>query len=152
VLFLSPAIAADEGAWRDALIDRAGAMVVCVGPAGPQPPAETEPQRRIGLLAIEQAVWAFADRDARFTVAASRTELDWALKSGRPVVWAPTHMATATLQRQAPDASDPLALASWLADEIGATRLLVAGAPVPPGTRGQAITRPRDLADPGVTG
>jgi dihydroneopterin aldolase len=100
--------------------------VLCVG--APQPPAETEAQRRIGLLALEQSAWAVADTDARFSVAGSRTELDWALKGGRMVVWAPTHMAMAALGRAVPDASDPAGLAGWLAGEIGARRLVVGGA------------------------
>ncbi len=36
-----------------------------------------------GFSPIEQAAWAFADGDPRFDVAATRTELDWALKVGR---------------------------------------------------------------------
>ena len=113
--------------WRDALARWGHPLVVCVGPAAPQPPAASEAQRRIGLLAIEQAAWAFADGDPRFGVAASRTELDWALKAGRLSVWAPAHMAAAAVGRPAPDASDPVALAAWLAGELGAEMLVVAG-------------------------
>ena len=81
---------------------------VCVAPLVPQPAATSEAQRRIGLLAIEQAAWAFCDGDPRFGVAASRTELDWALKTGRLSVWAPAHMAAARRGRPAPDACDPV--------------------------------------------
>ncbi len=53
------------------------------------PPRRARRARRIGLLAIEQAAWAFTEGDDRFGVAATRTELDWALKTGRLSVWAP---------------------------------------------------------------
>ena len=106
-----------------------GPLVVCVGPAAPQPRAASEAQRRIGLLAVEQAAWALADADPRFEVAGSRTELDWALKSGRIVVWAPTHMAMAALGPGVPDASDPAGLAAWLAREIGADPVAPAEVP-----------------------
>jgi dihydroneopterin aldolase len=129
-VFLAPPLGGDA-AWRDALAALGGPLVVCLGPAAPQPRPATEAQRRIGLLALEQAAWAFADADPRFAVAASRTELDWALKGGRMVVWAPTHMAMAALGPGVPDAGDPAGLAAWLAGEIGAGPLVVAGAPAP---------------------
>ena len=51
-------------------------------------------------------------RDPRFGVAATRTELDWALKSGRLSVWAPSHMVTAAARpagrrRQRPGRRSP---------------------------------------------
>jgi dihydroneopterin aldolase len=126
---------ADPGArpvaWRDALAAAGVPLVVCLPPAEPQAPAASEARRRIGLLAIEQAAWSFTDGDPRFGVAASRTELDWALKSGRLTVWAPAHLVTAAVGRPVPDASDPVGLAAWLAEEIGAARLVVAGAAAP---------------------
>ena len=38
------------------------------------------------------AAW-LAARDPRLTVAASRTEIDWALRRGLPVVWAPAKLS-----------------------------------------------------------
>ena len=105
------------------------------------PPPRTEGQRRIGLLEIEQAAWAFADSDPRFGVVATRTELDWAMKSGRLSVWAPSHMAAAAVGQPAADASDPVALAAWLAETLGAEharrrgRARAAGAPRAAGAR-----------------
>jgi dihydroneopterin aldolase len=81
-------------------------------------------------------------------VAASRTELDWALKAGRLSVWAPSHMVTAALH-PAPDASDPAGLAAWLAGEIGAEMLVVAAAPLPVAVEGVSVAgarTPQDLA------
>ena len=127
---------------------RLGAGVRALPRAGaPQAPARSEAERRIGLLAIEQAAWGFADRDPRFTVVATRTELDWAMKSGRLSVWAPSHMAAAALGGPAADASDPAGLAAWLAVTLGADVLVVAGAPPPArrGPRGGNAARPEDL-------
>ena len=133
-------------AWRDALAAWGRPLVVALGPAAPQP-AGSEAQRRIGLLAIDQAAWAFCDGDVRFDVAATRTELDWALKHGHRTVWAPSHMLAAALP-PAPDASDPAALAAWLAADLGAGPLVVAGAEPPraPGLAVVRVERPEDLA------
>jgi dihydroneopterin aldolase len=148
VVHLAPGIAAgpEATAWRDALAAWGRPLVVALGPATPQA-SGSEARRRIGLLAIEQAAWAFCDGDARFDVAATRTELDWALKQGRLTVWAPSHQLAAALP-PAPDASDPAALAAWLARDLGAGRLVVAGAPAPeaPGLRVHRVDRPQDLA------
>ncbi len=136
--------------WGDALARWEHPFVLCLAPAAPVAPATTEPERRIGLLAIEQAAWAFTDRDPRFGVAATRTELDWALKSGHRSVWAPAHMVAAALHRPAPDASDPAALAAWLAEEIGAARLVVAGGTAPAAGAALAVrlvADPHDLAN-----
>ena len=141
----SPPVA-DSARWRDALAAWEPPHVICLGPAIPVAPGDTEAQRRIGLLAIEQAAWGFCDGDPRFAVAASRTELDWALKTGRLTVWAPSHMVSAA-RHPAPDASDPVALAAWLAGELDAGLLVVAGAPLPAGGEPPAVAAadPTDL-------
>ena len=148
VVYLAPEIAAgaDSARWRDALAAWEPPHVICLGPAIPVAPGDTEAQRRIGLLAIEQAAWGFCDGDPRFAVAASRTELDWALKTGRLTVWAPSHMVSAA-RHPAPDASDPVALAAWLAGELDAGLLVVAGAPLPAGGEPPAVAAadPTDL-------
>ncbi len=159
VVFLAPELAAAP-AWRDALAGWDHPFVLCLAPALPQPPARTEGERRIGLLAIEQAAWALADRDARFSVVATRTELDWAMKAGRLSVWAPAHMTAAAVGEPVGDASDPVALAAWLAGTLGAGMLVVAGAPPPAGDGGlgdgglwdgglvvRTASRPHDLAE-----
>lgn len=92
---------------------------------------------------MEQAAWAFAGSDGRFHVVGSRTELDWAPKAGQMTVWAPSHMVTAVLNDVVPDASDPVALAGWLAGRLQAT-LVVAGAPAP--DAGATADVPADLA------
>lgn len=121
-----------------ALIDRieAGAIpaILCTGPTH-IPPRADDPlaQRRIDLLAIEQAAWVLAGRDSRCIVTASRTELDWALKHGRISVWAPAKLVLDT--PGAPKGPvDPAVLAGWLATHLDASELVAIGAQVGAGT------------------
>lgn len=123
--------------------------ILTVAPATPQPPATDESTLRIGLLAIEQAAWALRARAPALAVAASRTELDWALGAGRPAVWAPSKMLTDALPRPALDASRPAALAAWLAAELGAGTLTLAGGP-PDRSVADASASDRSAADPGA--
>jgi dihydroneopterin aldolase len=149
VVFLDAAAAfgpASAG-WHDALAAWGHPVVLVLAPRLEVAPAATEAQRRIGLLAIEQAAWAFCEGDPRFGVAASRTELDWALKSGRLSVWAPAHMVAAALHGPVPDASRPAALAAWLAEELGAERLVLTGYATATATLPvHRIAEPQDLA------
>jgi dihydroneopterin aldolase len=116
----------EAAAWRAALAAVARPAVLVIAPAESQPSAAAEGALRIGFMALEAPAWRLADRDARFTVTASRTELDWALRTGRHPVWAPTKMLIDALPRPAIDASRPGALAAWLAAEIGAEALVLA--------------------------
>lgn len=103
-----------------------GAVLVPAAPGLPLPAAATpETLRRIALLALEQAAWSLAGRDPALSVVATRTELDWALKRGRRVVWAPAKLALDT--PGAPQSADPAVLGAWLAELIGAEALVVHG-------------------------
>jgi 7,8-dihydroneopterin aldolase/epimerase/oxygenase len=91
-------------------------------------------QRRIDLLAIEQNAWALAARDPRCVVVASRTEIDWAMRQGKTVVWAPSKMVLDAVDGPASRAAEALAL--WLAESLSAVRLVVHGdVTVPAGSR-----------------
>jgi dihydroneopterin aldolase len=79
-------------------------------------------QRRIDLLAVEQAAWQLAARDPRCVVRASRTELDWALRRGEPSVWAPSRMVLDAAE--APADVEPWTLARWLGAAFDATEVL----------------------------
>ncbi len=82
-------------------------------------------ERRIALLAIEQNAWRLAARDPRCVVVGTRTEMDWAIRRGRMVVWAPSKMVL-----DAPDApavADPLTLTLWLAETMQAAMVAVHG-------------------------
>ncbi len=86
-------------------------------------------ERRVALLALDQAAWALGGR-LGLDVADNRTELDWAVKESRPIVWAPARMTADVAGLEA----DPLALAVWLAEKMRAVRLDLAlprGAPMP---------------------
>lgn len=127
VLFLGSDAQRHARAWLDEAAARESPVVLCVPPGRPCAPAASFNARRIGYLAVEQAALALADLDPRFEVVSSRAELDWALEQGRHPIWAPARMAEAAAEPGVPQASDPLALAAWLAALIGG-RLLVADA------------------------
>lgn len=117
---------AEGDAWLAAAV-WARPVVICVGSAVPARPATSEAARRVGLLGMEQAAWTASERTPGFAVHGSRTELDWAAKTGRSSLWAPTKMVMDAKARPEADASRPDLLAAWLAREIGAARLVMAG-------------------------
>jgi len=119
------------GRWLDRLQAGPDPVILTVDAPGlPLPEAERPvPRRRIALLAIEQNAWALASRDARCAVVSSRTELDWALRHRRLVVWAPAKVVRDS--RHAPQSDDALTLALWLAADLGARRLLLVGGAAP---------------------
>jgi dihydroneopterin aldolase len=89
---------------------------------------------RVDLLAMEQAAWALAALDPALTVVATRTELDWALKQGQVVVWAPSKLVLDT--PGAPQVADAAKLACWIAEDLGATKIIAHGdVAIPAGCR-----------------
>jgi 7,8-dihydroneopterin aldolase/epimerase/oxygenase len=91
-------------------------------------------QRRIDLLAIEQNAWVLAARDDRCVVVATRTEIDWAMKHGKTIVWAPSKLVLDAID--GPNSRDPVALALWLAEMMAADRMIVHGdVTLPAGSR-----------------
>lgn len=131
VAFLSnAAIAAPDLAQRLDRIEAAGLPVILtVGmPDGAAPQSGHRPtQRRIDLLAIEQNAWVLAARDPRCVVVSSRTEIDWAMKQGRTIVWAPSKIVLDAVDGPKAPARDAVALALWLAETLAATRLELHG-------------------------
>ncbi len=128
--------AADLPSRIDRILAGGVPAILCVGlPDLPRPVTGHRPtQRRIDLLAIEQNAWALAARDPRCVVVASRTEIDWAIRRGRSVVWAPSKIVLDAVD--GPKGSDPVALALWLAEEMAALRLeLHADVAAPAGSR-----------------
>ncbi len=91
-------------------------------------------QRRVDLLAIEQNAWVLAARDPRCVVMATRTEIDWAVKRGQVMVWAPSKMVLDAVD--GPTGRDPVALALWLAEVMAAEKMVVHGTvALPAGSR-----------------
>lgn len=105
-------------------------IILAVGACDLPVPQSADPQgqRRIDLLAIEQAALALAGQDARCFVVGTRTELDWAMKNGQISVWAPSRMV---MDAVGGPSGDGLALAVWLAGQMDAVELVVIGAAAP---------------------
>ena len=128
--------AADLLARLDRLQSEGLPLILAVGsPDLRQPVTGHRPtQRRVDLLAIEQNAWTLAARDARCVVVATRTEIDWAMKRGHCVVWAPSKLVLDAVD--GPKGTDPVGLALWLAETLSATALIVHGdVAVPAGSR-----------------
>jgi 7,8-dihydroneopterin aldolase/epimerase/oxygenase len=127
IVFLDAAAIHDPGlrARLDALQAEGPPLILTVGPPElPRPVTGHRPtQRRIDLLAIEQNAWTLAARDPRCVVVATRTEIDWAMKRGQTVVWAPSKLVLDAVD--GPKGADPVGLALWLAETMSATALLV---------------------------
>ena len=130
--------AADLGARLDTLQARGRPVVLCVGlprEAVPQTGVRAV-QRRIDLLAMEQNAWRLASRDRRLMVTDSRTEIDWALRQGHSLIWAPTKLVLDSPDSPLDRAGDGPALADWLADQLAAAALILpAGGRVAAGGR-----------------
>jgi dihydroneopterin aldolase len=137
VFFDNATVAApDLSARLDAIQQRGAPVILTVGPPDiPRPQTGHRPtQRRIDLLAIEQNAWVLAARDPRCVVVATRTEIDWAMKNGRMIVWAPSKLVLDAVD--GPKGSDPVALALWLAEHLAAQGLVLHGSvTVPAGSR-----------------
>lgn len=137
VFFDNAAIAApDLAAKLDALQARGMPVILTVGlPDIARPQTGHKPtQRRIDLLAIEQNAWTLAARDDRCVVVATRTEIDWAMKHGQMIVWAPSKLVLDAVD--GPQSREPVALALWLAEVMAASGLIVHGdVAVPAGSR-----------------
>ncbi len=131
------AIAApDLGAHLDAWQASGLPVILTVGPADLALPqtGHRPTQRRIDLLGMEQNAWVLAARDPRCVVVETRTEIDWAMKHGQLIVWAPSKLVLDAVD--GPQTRDAVALALWLAETVAATRLIVHGdVTLPAGSR-----------------
>ncbi len=131
------AIAApDLPARLDALQAQGLPVILTVGlPDMVRPETGHKPtQRRVDMLAIEQNAWVLAARDPRCVVMATRTEIDWAVKRGQMMVWAPSKLVLDAVD--GPHSREPVALALWLAETMAAERLIVHGdVALPAGSR-----------------
>ena len=131
VVHLSNAVicAPDLAARLDALNARERPIILCVGIGETLPPVAQSAavQRRIDLLAIEQNAWVLAGRDSRCVVVQSRTEIDWALRHGQMIVWAPAKLVLDAVDGPSTPPSKAVALSLWLAETLAADRLLLLG-------------------------
>ena len=135
VAYLSnAAIAApDLSARLDVLAASASAsgapVILAVGMPDVAPPetGHKPTQRRIDLLAIEQNAWVLAARDPRCVVVATRTEIDWAMRHGQMVVWAPSKIVLDAVDGPKGAVRDTGTLILWLAEQMAALRLELHG-------------------------
>lgn len=137
--------APDLNARIAALEARGLPVVLCVG----LPVSKVEQvgiaavQRRIDLLAIETNAWVLASRDRDWLVVESRTEIDWAIRQGNTIVWAPSKLVLDASDGPIDRAGNGPALALWLAESLAATALIMPeGAPVSAGSRVPVETFP----------
>lgn len=138
VVYLDNAAIDDAGlaARLDGLQARGVPVILAVGlPDGPVPVTGHKPtQRRVDLLAIEQNAWRLAAKDDRCVVVATRTEIDWAVKRGQMIVWAPSKLVLDAVD--GPQGREPVALALWLAEVMAASGMVVHGdVALPAGSR-----------------
>lgn len=127
--------AQDLAVKLDALQSKGAPVILTVGlPDFPRAQTGHRPtQRRVDMLAMEQNAWTLAARDPRCVVVATRTEIDWAVKRGQMIVWAPSKLVLDAVD--GPHDRAPLALALWLAELMAAQELVVYGvAPLPKGS------------------
>jgi len=89
---------------------------------------ETTSQRQIDLLAIEQSAWQLAAKLGGVYVAATRTELDWAMKTNQPCIWAPAKLVN-DIPENAPQSAGDMAI--WFAQHWQAKTLLDIGGTLP---------------------
>lgn len=129
VAYIAPAALPRLAEWIG-LMGADAPLILTVGALGLEVPhsAQPEGQRRIDLLALEQAAWALAGQDARCYVVGTRTELDWAMRNGQISIWAPSRMVMDAVNGPR---GDGLALAMWLAGQMQAVDLVVIGAKAP---------------------
>ena len=93
------------------------------GPAGPAAPGD-RPQARPSAGSTcwpsSRTPGPWPRAIARCVVVATRTEIDWAMKRGQTVVWAPSKLVLDAVD--GPQGSEPVALALWLAETMAAER------------------------------
>ena len=107
-----------------------GPLILCVDlPNAPLVQSgDGDAQRHIDLLGIEQNAWVLAAQFDGASVVETRTELDWSMKNGQLAIWAPARIVLDAVDM--PD-TDPLGLAIWLAEGLGAVELVSVGKPLP---------------------
>ncbi|SHH67887.1 dihydroneopterin aldolase [Cognatishimia maritima] len=90
--------------------------------------ASANSQRQIDLLAVEQAAWQLSAQLEDVSVAATRTEIDWAMKTGQPCICAPAKLVNDATDTP-PEGFAELAL--WFAQEWQAKQVIDVGGTLP---------------------
>ena len=132
VTIASPDLGAKLDAWQNSGLP----VILTVGPldTGLPQTGHRPTQWRIDLLGMEQNAWVLASRDPRCVVVETRTEIDWAMKHGRMIVWAPSKLVLDAVD--GPQSRAAVGLALWLAETVAAAQMIVCGdVTLPAGTR-----------------
>ena len=118
--------------WLDAAVVGKAPLVLCVGrPDLPRLGAQTNSaQNRIDLLSIDQNAVRLASLDERLSAVSTRTELDWSMKNGQLVVWAPSKLVQDAVETPEVGAEAPEKLALWFASEMSAQKTIFVGTDV----------------------
>lgn len=124
VVYLGALDAPAARRWLAFLTDAPHSVLVCSDV--PVEAVRDEPTRRVALLARDAAAWQLSALQPASHVAASRTEIDWALSQGHLTVWAPGKLLLDTPGAPRADAPGAM-LAGWLADVMGAGKLVIVG-------------------------
>jgi dihydroneopterin aldolase len=113
--------------WFDGLEKTKKPVVICVeGATNSSIFSENKlVQRRIDLLEIEKNAWLLAGKDERCVVINSRTELDWAIKSGQLSIWAPSKIVLDAVDK--PLSTDAIELANWFSQSISDSNITILG-------------------------
>ena len=136
VLLSQDAVASERlSGWIDGLEADPAPAILCICPPEVAAPVAAVPlaQRRIDLLALEQAAWVLAGRDRRCVVVETATELDWGMKNGQISVWAPSKLVLDMAHAHPPGPGDPVALAAWFAGQMAARELICVDVEAPEG-------------------
>lgn len=124
------AVFVDTVAWQDPRfsnwldqLEALGAPVILTL-AAQNPPNLTsrvkQAQKRIELLEIEQSAWVLAGQDDRCLVVGTRTEFEYAAKTGQTTVWAPSKMVLDAVDNAPSDVTDPMLMLKWFGAEMEA--------------------------------
>jgi 5-(aminomethyl)-3-furanmethanol phosphate kinase len=130
----SLAYSRQHDAWLAALIS-SGEPLILVPGGGPFADAVRDAQQRMGfddvaahrmaLLAMEQFAVALASYSKAFALAASRRDMDDAVRTGKIPIWSPSLMSFGAPDIPASWSVTSDSLAAWLAGICAAPRLLL---------------------------
>lgn len=136
-------------AWLDAIDAHPRPAIICLEPVNGYVSMSgmRDIDKRIGLLSIAQNAWQLSAKDARCIVVDNKTELDWAVKNNQLSVWSPYRIVLDAVDAPDIGPEKPLALATWLAQELFADQVSILQSYENAGNSDRLllVTTPRDL-------
>ena len=86
--------------------------------------ANSGSNKRVSLLASEQAAWLLSEANGGMDVIASRTELEYAARQGSHAIWAPSKIVFDSFSDEAEIPIEIGELALWLAGFLGSKKVV----------------------------